>query len=221
IRSGPSAITESVMGIRQEFDPAQIASNAWTESQGAYWTGGGYIFFPFSVAQRSSQYERGDDPMHSYSFTQNYDAYGQVQGALSVGLPRKSSPIQGASGEYLGTYELSEYIYVDTPDQYMVDRVKRSVAYDAVQATMNRSVFAYKDAIFNLITNQPEKVIACSIQYYDGAAFNGLPYGKIGKYGVAVRSESLVITDDIIANAYGTTVPECFKNTPDWSSANG
>jgi RHS repeat-associated protein len=64
-------------------------------------------------------------------------------------------------------------------------------------------------------------VIGCSLNFYDGNAFEGLPYGQIGDFGVPVRSETLVITDAIITDAYGANTPECFKATPDWSSANG
>ncbi len=223
LQSKPYTVSESLMSVRQEFDPAQDPTlfSGWKKSGQGYWSGSGYIFFPFSVAQRTTQYERGNDPMHSMSFVKGYDAYGHPTGELSLGLPRGSSPLSGGGGQYLATYGESEFIYKDIPDgQYMVDRVKRSVSYDATRSAQNTSVFVFKDSIFN--SSLPdEDIIGCTLNFYDGNAFTGLPYGEIGEFGAVVRSETLVITDGIIAEAYDTNTPECFKSTPDWSDNNG
>ena len=223
LQSKPYTVSESLMSVRKEFDPAQDPAlfTGWERSGQGFWAGTGFIFFPFSVAQRTTQYERGNDPMHSMSFVKDYDAYGHPLGELSLGLPRGSSPQSGGQGNYLATYGESEFIYTDLPDgQYMVDRVKRSVSYDATRSAQNTSVFTFKDSIFN--ANLPdEDIIGCTLNFYDGAAFIGLPYGEIGEFGAVVRSETLVITDGIIAEAYESNTPECFKGTPDWSDING
>ncbi len=205
----PYTITEGLMGIRTEFDP--IVSTLQSEEM--------YVFFPFILAGRTSQYERGNDPMHQFTFTKDYDAYGNPTGQLSAGLPRGATPLGGGNGDYLGTYGVSEFIYRDiSGGQYMVDRVKKSTSYDATKPATNLNVFGYKDLIFNSGTLP---VIGCSLNFYDGEAFEGLPYGQIGNYGLPVRSEILVLTDDIIEAAYGAEIPECFKDIPDWSSSNG
>src|SRR5690554_1123678 len=221
LQDRPYTVSESLMSLRLEFDPSELPTPLWAESKQGYWSGGGYIFFPFNVAQRTTQYERGDDPMHSMSFVKGYDTYGHPTGELSVGLPRGSSPESGGNGNYLATYGESEFIYKDIPNgQYMVDRVKRSVSYDATHpSTGSGGVFAFKDSIFDSIASLD--VIGCSLNFYDGDAFDGLPYGEIGDYGAVVRSETLVITDDIITEAYGGNTPECFKANPDWSDSNG
>ncbi len=221
LQSRPYTVTENLMGLRLEFKPSDNPTlfTGWKKSGQGYWAGTGYVFFPFSVAQRTTQYERGNDPMHSFSFTKGYDTYGNAEGQLSVGLPRGANPLSGGNGNYLGTYGISEYIYKDIAnEQYMVDRVKRSISYDATRTANNTTVFAYRDFVFDSNTLP---VIGCSLNFYDGTAFEGLPHGEIGEFGVMVRSETLVITDSIIANAYGTNTPECFKANPDWSSANG
>ncbi|MES2133231.1 MAG: SpvB/TcaC N-terminal domain-containing protein [Bacteroidota bacterium] len=215
----PYTVTESMMSLRKEFDPSQLANALWTD-RNAYWSGGGYVFFPFNIAQRTTQYERGTDPMHNFSFTKSYDLYGQAKGQLSVGVPRGAQPLSGGNGSYLATYGDSDYIYKNIPGgQYMVNRVKRAVSYDATTSAVGKNVFALRDDIFANYAALP--VIGCSINYYDGTAFTGLGYGQIGSYGAQVRSESLVITDAIITEAYGASTPECFKTTPDWSDANG
>ena len=209
------------MGLRMEFEPSQNPAlfEGWKKSGQGYWSGSGYVFFPYSTAQRTTQYERGTDPMHNFSFTKDYDAYGNAIGQLSVGLPRGASPLGGGNGSYLGTYGISEYIYKDiTGGQYMADRIKRLVSYDATMPAHTTDVFAYRDTVFDSHTLS---VISCTLSYYDGDAFEGLPYGQIGSFGVPVRSETLITTDKIITAAYGVNTPECFKIIPDWSSTNG
>ncbi len=236
LQDKPYTVTESMMSLRKEFEPSQLPSKYLVSSSGvenginealnpnqqSY-----YIFFPFNIAQRTTQYERGTDPMHSFSFTKEYDAYGQPQGQLSVGLPRGltppgmtayANPFVTVPGDYLATYSLSEYIYKDTPGgQYMVNRVKRSRGFDATQSPVNNTIFNMRDAVFTNFETYP--VIGCSLNFYDGAAFTGLAYGAIGNYGAQVRSETLIITDDIINAAYTTGTPQCFvPGTPDWTS---
>ena len=221
LQDRPYTVTESLMGLRLEFEPSQNPAlfTGWKQSGQGYWAGSGYVFFPFNVAQRTTHYERGNDPMHSFIFIKGHDAYGNAEGQLSVGLPRGANPLSGGNDSYLGTYGESEFIYKDIPNgQYMVDRVKRSVSYDTTLPANNTPVFAYRDRVFNGSTLP---VIGCSLNFYDGNAFEGLPYGQLGDFGVTVRSETLVVTDEIITAAYGSDTPECFKPDPDWSSNNG
>ncbi|MEZ4889799.1 MAG: RHS repeat-associated core domain-containing protein [Crocinitomicaceae bacterium] len=115
----------------------------------------------------------------------------------------------------LGTYSASEYIYKDIANgQYMVDRVKRAVSYDATRPANNTTIFAYRDWVFNSNTLP---VIGCSLNFYDGNAFEGLPYGQIGDFGVPVRSETLILTEDIVNDAYGG-VPILLQENPTWTS---
>lgn len=217
LQSRPYTVTESLMGLRLEFEPSQNPDllKGWKQSGQGYWAGSGYVFFPFSEGQRTTQYERGNDPMHSFSFTDAFDAYGNALNGLSVGLPRGADPLSGGNGNYLGTYSKSEYIYKDLSNgQYMVDRVKRAVSYDATHPANSTTVFAYRDAVFNSNTLP---VIGCSLNFYDGEAFEGLPYGQIGKYGVGVRSETLVLTEEIVDKAYGGT-PVLLQENPDWTA---
>ena len=117
----------------------------------------------------------------------------------------------------------------------MVDRVCRSLNFEIFPAN-NENAFELKQRMFavdfenNTIPSaeaQVGKILGCTFNYYDGAAFIGKAYGQLGDYGVLVRSETLIITKDIIIEAYGSDVPECFKGelgisgTPDWSDGNG
>lgn len=212
----PYTVTESLMSVRMEFNPSLLPNALWAETSG-YASGGGYIFFPFNVAQRTTQYERGNDPMHNFNFTKEYDAYGQPQGQLSVGMPRGSSPLSGGNGDYLATYSISDFIYKDLgAGQYMVNRQKRTVSYDATQSAIGKNIFSFRDSVFNSVAGLP--VINCTLCFYDGNAFTGLAYGQIGNFGAQVRCETLVITDAIITDGYGASVPQCFESTPDWNT---
>ena len=42
-------------------------------------------------------------------------------------------------------------------------------------------------------------VVGQTLTYYDGAAFVGLPLGQLGDFGAPVRTESLVLTDEVAA----------------------
>ncbi|MDP3146533.1 MAG: SpvB/TcaC N-terminal domain-containing protein [Bacteroidota bacterium] len=215
--SRPYTVTESLMSVRidypkQENISAEYNSMASGEKQA--------VFFPFNISQRTTQYERGTDPMHNFSFTKGYDAYGQAQGQLSIGVPRLADPISGGPGNYLSTYSFTDFIYKDNGSgQYMVNRSKRVIAYDASQPAVGKSVFALRDDIFNSVVGL--EVINCTLTFYDGAAFVGLPFGQIGNYGAQVRSETLIVTDNILDTAYGIgTHPQAFQLAPNWGLPN-
>lgn len=210
LQDKPYTVTESLMSVQLEFDPFHPSVPLLGET---------FVFFPFNISQRTTQYERGNDPMHNFTFNKGYDSYGNSQGGLSVGLPRGCAPLNGGNGDYLGVYNFSEFIYKDIADgQYMVDRVKKSVSYDATKPATNLNVFEYRDLIFNSSTLP---VIGYTVNFYDGEVYEGLPFGQIGNHGSLVRSETLVITDEQIDSAYGANTPECFKSIPDWSNING
>jgi hypothetical protein len=61
------------------------------------------------------------------------------------------------------------------------------------------------------------KPLSCTLSYYDGSAYEGLPFGQIGDHGAVVKTETLIIREQQIEDAYETR-PECFETTPDWSS---
>ncbi len=241
LRDKPYTITESLMNFDLKFPAINEISKSPNTIDWSIIANNGQqstshcVFFPFNIAQRTTQYERGTDPMHNFNFTKEYDNYGQPQGQLSLGVPRNFSPASGAplyTGpdntppiNYLATYSLSEFIYVDNilvTEQYMVNRVKRSLNWDLTQSCINMSIFDVRNNIFGQYTTNPLTInfpiISCVLNFYDGTAFIGLPYGSVGTTGAQVRSETLVITDAIIGSAYGINTPQCFVNVPDWTT---
>ena len=72
----PYTVTEQTYGLREESppepgDPPRLR-----------------IFFPHPLAQRTTQWERGDEPMTRFAFTDDYDAYGQPRRQVSLAVPR-------------------------------------------------------------------------------------------------------------------------------------
>src|SRR5207244_1214860 len=52
------------------------------------------------------------------------------------------------------------------------------------------------------------EILGHTVTKYDGVAFKGKPIGqKLDQYGALTRSESLVFTDAILDNAYGSLRP--------------
>lgn len=82
--TSPYTVTENVYSLREEQSPADPKSERPS------------IFFPHSVAQRTTQWERGDpdtefsDPMTQFSFTGTYDEFGQPLSQTAIAMPRRS-----------------------------------------------------------------------------------------------------------------------------------
>src|SRR5690554_2679026 len=71
----PYTVSESRYGLREESPPGFGEDRL-------------RIFFPHQTAQRTTQWERGDEPMTRFSFTEDYDAYGQARSQINIAVPR-------------------------------------------------------------------------------------------------------------------------------------
>src|SRR4029077_12236100 len=66
----PYSVVESLFDVREiEADDPGAANRL-------------RIFFPFQIATRTTQWERGSDPMTRWTFTTSYDDYGLPQSQL-------------------------------------------------------------------------------------------------------------------------------------------
>ncbi|MEQ1619806.1 MAG: SpvB/TcaC N-terminal domain-containing protein [Methylococcales bacterium] len=75
----PYTVTEHAYSLREEHPPIDPAS---TRER---------IFFPHGIEQRTTQWERGDDPLSQFSFTGQYDSYGQPLSQSAFAMPRRSA----------------------------------------------------------------------------------------------------------------------------------
>lgn len=210
----PYTVTEAQYGVRQEFEPSQFSfpdegRPGWVNPNHS-----GHIFMSFSVGQRTTQWERGNDPMTSFAFTRNHDAYGIPLEQCAIAIPRyRNFLIEDGNPPkaYAATYGNGELIHVDTESQYLIGRSKKAKSFEIINDGTD-DVFSLVEKIFS--GEAERNLLGQNITYYDGdpcQAFKGLPYGQIGDYGVPVRSMSLVATDCIWEEAYGE-IPELAKS---------
>jgi RHS repeat-associated protein len=163
------------------------------------------IFFPYTIAQRTTEWERGKDPMSKFQFTDDYDPYGQPQRQTSVACPRGWSTSGDGIGKpspYLVTRTRTAYASPELPGPYIYARVAKAttceLSNDGKQKLEDLQKLPDDDPAWNLIGQ--------TANYYDGEAFKGLGLGRVGAYGALVRNESLVLTEGILADAYKTGI---------------
>lgn len=229
----PYTVTETQTSIRLEFahDDTLLGKQGLKPAKGT----SGYIFFSFGFANRSTQWERGNDPMTQLNFTGDFDAYGQARKQLAIAVPRTRQfnfmdEVQNATETFFITTGETEFIYKDENmadhgrDLYMVNRSSQAKGYELVN-TGRSSVpqlvnFIFQDTYKSVAAASVvyTDLLSHSINYYDGTAYSHLPFGQLGDYGVAVQTETLVMTDDMVTDIYDTR-PECFKASPDWSGS--
>lgn len=184
----PFTVTESLAGLSEVEEPTDPESERKR------------IFFPHSLAQRTTKWERGNDPMTSFTFTDDYDTFGQPRRQTQIACPRGWRSLEDTPTEqYLATHSRTEYA---SPPQdsnlFLVDRVARSTSFEIVNNN-SQTIQALRGAANS---GSALRVIGQSLNFYDGAAFTGLPNGVIGEHGALVRTESLVLTEDILKEAY-------------------
>jgi RHS repeat-associated protein len=177
------------------------------------------VFFPHLLAERTSQWERGDEPLHQFRFTADYDAYGQPQSVTTIAVPRGRNFRVGAAGgvPYLATHTEMTYATRDDADRYIVDRVGR-VTTREVTNDGSRPLIELLAAVWDGSASGP--VINQTVKFYDGLGFR-----QLGKHGALGRTEELVLTPDMLHEAYasGTDVldppevpPYLLSGEPAW-----
>lgn len=192
----PYTVTETAYGLREIDEPPDPQRLR--------------IFFPHVLAQRATQWERGDDPLTRISYTGNYDEYGQARRQLEIACPRGWHSLDDArpATDYLTV--LTENVFAQRDDDlFIVDRVAGGSRFQihppqdspAPDITV---IQLREDAVNNIA---PRELYAQNFNYYDGEAYTGLPLGQVGQFGVLVRSEILATTEAILADAYQDNMP--------------
>jgi RHS repeat-associated protein len=172
------------------------------------------VFFPHVLAERTTQWDRGNDPMTRFMFTGKYDLYGQPTSQINIAVPRgrdfRSEPSIGSDPEpYVATHVVTTFAQRDDVNRYIVDRVARATTYeipndgrvgpaDAIPKLLD---FAVQIADYMV----PHKILGQSLYFYDGNAYEGLSFGRIGDYGALVRATTLAMTDQQLDEAYGNS----------------
>lgn len=185
------------------------------------------VFFPFLLSERTTQWERGNDPLTVFTFTDScdangqpldYDVYGQLLSKIDVAVPRGVNfQAAGGSQSYLATQSVSTYLLPEGTQPYIVDRVSSVAKYEIV----NDGSLPVDEFVLQIQSGaEARNLIAHSVNLYDGNAFAGLPFGQIGQYGALVRTDSLALTDQNLKDTYGANPPPYIipSGTPAWTS---
>ncbi|RPJ38202.1 MAG: hypothetical protein EHM35_05060, partial [Planctomycetaceae bacterium] len=227
----PYSVTEYAYGIEEKEAGASVSRKR--------------IFFPHVVAQRTTQWERGEDPLTQIIFTGEYDPFGQPQEQTTIALPRRQLKQQTSpetlARAVLATQTATQYAGAG-PNRYICDRVSQSWTFELTEppqvverdpenliqvladqleaARLTHSKFRqFRDDWLPGQVSDDFRVIDHTIHYYDGEAFVGLPLGQVGPFGVLVRTESLALDEPILQAAYGDERPPYFTpgDTADWT----
>ncbi|MDT7827138.1 SpvB/TcaC N-terminal domain-containing protein [Pricia sp. S334] len=192
----PYTVSESVYGVREESPPDPEDTSRRR------------IYLPHQLASRTTQWERGDEPMTQFSFTSGYDQYGQPTETLQIACPRNWLDLVDTSQKYLATFSKSIFAVRDDADEYIVDRVADSKSYE-INPDTAVSVRQLKDSVQD--GSVDKRLIGHSLTFYDGQAYIGLENGTIGEHGAAMRTETLVFTEEILKNIHNGVLPPYFK----------
>ena len=201
----PYTVTESqhsVCGVLGDGSSAQLLCEAaglpdeWTTDATAR-----RVFFPHALAQRTTQWERGEDPMTQFAFTGDYDAFGMPQTQVGIACPRGwqgLSDTQPEAEPFLCTLSRTVYAVPTDADVYIHNRVAKATSYEILHRG-DQTIIDIRAA-----AGDPTRlrVVGQTLSYYDGNAFEGLPLGKVGTHGASMRTESLVLTPEIVQEAY-------------------
>lgn len=177
------------------------------------------IFFPFSVGQRTTQWERGNDPLTAFAFADDHDAFGHARRTTSVACPRgwRAMSDRPAAG-YLAVRTVVRYATPPANGRYIHDRVAATTTFEMTAAAGSR--------VLDLRAAAPAATlspVAQAVNYYDGPAFvglSGVEFGRVGAYGALTRAETLVLTDRVLADTVANTgiaIPPWLDRTnPAW-----
>ena len=201
----PHTVTERSYDLREDSAPPPASVRA-------------HIFFPYVVAERTTQWERGDDPLTTLAYTRDYDPFGNPLTQIRVACPRGwrniDDRIIGAS--YLATVTRTVIAAPQGADPYIHDRVAKGVTYEIVNPPIAAGPGVVGRALAEILRLSPASlsVVAETVNFYDSdpavggrLAFEGLPYGVVGRYGALTRSEELTLDDRVLTRAYDAARP--------------
>ena len=171
------------------------------------------VYFPHGVGKRQTNWERGDEPQTTLSYTGERDEYGQPLSRTEIACPRDWTP---GGGDEMSGYETThtelEYAQRDDETAYIVDRPAQSRTYEVTPSgsiTVSALLAAARDG------SAPREVVSETLTHYDGPAFEGLPVGELGEFGAAVRTEELVLTQARLSAAYPDGSPAALQDGTD------
>jgi RHS repeat-associated protein len=212
IADRPHTVTESVYGVRQEIGWPGLPEGEWLAAAKP-------IFLPFPAGSRTTQWERGTDPMTRLTIPAEPDPYGLPLGQVDVAVPRTRDPRTRAEPSssvepYLATYATTEYARRDQPTIYLADRVSRATTFEVVNDGLPPATELATVALADAASGISLRVIAQTHTFYDGDAFTGLALGELGDHGLPTRAETLAFADTFLDDLYDPGDPAAASQRP-------
>jgi RHS repeat-associated protein len=182
----PFTVTENLTGLREEEQPSLSEPRK-------------RIFFPHLLAQRTTRWERGNDPMTRFEFTGDYDTFGQPRQTTEIACPRGWRALADRpSAPYLATHTRTEFARAKNSEVFIEDRIANATSFEILNDGSRMLLHVKEQAV----AGEALKVIGQTFNFYDGPAFLGLPNREVGHRGALVRTETLVLTEEVLQQAY-------------------
>ncbi|PRY25828.1 SpvB/TcaC N-terminal domain-containing protein [Pseudosporangium ferrugineum] len=201
----PYTVTERSYGVRLvvEDGPEAVLVERPTAAQLPAFPPGDPrrpVFATVGTGSRITQWERGDDPMTRFGFAADHDDLGRPGSTTDIACPRGWRTLADSAEGAVVTRTRTAYAVPDGGTR-ILDRIARVTGL-ALEAGAGATVPALRD-----LPDSAAGLTGQTVHHYDGPAFTGLPAGRVGAFGALVRTEKLVLTEEIVAAAYGADPP--------------
>lgn len=178
--SAPYSVKETVRHVRPEHIPDMGDEKP--------------IFFAFDIAMRTTQWDRGDDPLTTLEISGDHDAFGQARRQVVLACPRGWQGFTEPRDDFLATMSVTSFAERDDDELFIVDRPALMEAFELASTLDDVPVLVEGLAHAALAGTATASLLGRDRNFYDGPSFEGLPLGQIGDFGALVRSEKLALT---------------------------
>jgi RHS repeat-associated protein len=176
----PYSVRETIRHVRPELIPDDPEARP--------------IFFAFDVASRTTQWDRGTDPLTTVEFSGDFDQFGQPRRQIAVGCPRGWQGFDEPRDDFLATLSVTRFAASDAGGPHIVDRSAQVDETELDSRLAGAPVRLEDLALAALDGAATVRLLGRVRNYYDGPAFEGLALGRVGAFGALVRSERLAMT---------------------------
>jgi len=180
------------------------------------------VFFAFDVAMRTTQWDRGDDPLTTIEISGDHDGFGQARRQIALACPRGWQGFAEPRDNFLATMSVTSFAQREDDELFVVDRPAQMEAFELASTLDDAPVLVEDLALAALAGTATATLLGRDRNFYDGPAFEGLPLNQIGDFGALVRSEKLALTsaqlDDALEDAPDPSLPPFFDldAPPQW-----
>ena len=167
------------------------------------------LFFPHLRGERRAEWERGQDPLTRFEFTDDYDAHGQPRLRTQVACPQGWRRLDDRPGRpYLATRTRTVFAAPPAAGPDIHDRVACETTWElANDGRLSLAELLDRPDASVAVVGQTLNFYDCDPLQPGAGAFTGLPLGQLGDYGALVRTERLALTDARLTAMFGSVPP--------------